>query len=139
MFGCENVVGKLIIKKGHVQTWKFQTECNVVLGVIDFDKYKNGDIKWSFTDRDGAYGFSTSDGNTHAWDIESFVGDNYADKCNQNEIISMTLDMTGDEYGTLSFKIDDEEYGNAFDKIDIDKEYCMIVTLYNQEKIRLLQ
>ena len=49
----------------------------------------------------------------------------------------MTLDMTGNKYGTLSYTINDENYGIAFDKIDIDKEYCMIVKLYPYDKVQL--
>ena len=63
----------------------------------------------------------------------------YAIPCSDNKKVSMTLDLTGDKYGSLSFEIDDKDYGNAFDTIDITKEYRMIVVLWNDEKIKLLQ
>ena len=68
-----------------------------------------------------------------------WVGEEYAISCNDNDILSMTLDMTGQVNATLSFRINDKDYGIAFDQVDIAKKYCMIVALYSSEKIKLLQ
>ena len=136
-----DAVGKLIIRKGNVKTWKFQTLSPVIVGVINYKVYQDHKDRrhWFFTMRDDAFGLSTGNGNKMSKILLTVFGVKYAVSCHQNQVIEMTLDMTGDQYATLSFKIDAEDYGNAFDKIDIDKEYCMIVTLYNEEKIKLLQ
>ena len=89
--------------------------------------------------RDDAFGLSAGNGNKMSKILGTIFGEKYTVPCYQNEIIQMTLDMTGDQYATVSFRIDDKDFGTAFDNIDIDKEYCMIVTLYNEEKIKLLE
>ena len=57
----------------------------------------------------------------------------------KDDIIIMTLDMTGDEYGTLSYTINDTNYGIAFNQIDLNIKYHLVVSLDNEHKIQLLQ
>ena len=60
-----------------------------------------------------------------------------------NQIVSMTLNMTEhkNNYGfaTLSFKVDNEDLGIAFDSIDIRKEYIMAISVFHPCSIQLLQ
>ena len=52
----------------------------------------------------------------------------------------MTLDMSDDtKPATLSYKMNDQAYGVAFDTIDIDKSYFLCVTLYNTDEVQLLE
>ena len=61
---------------------------------------------------------------------------------NQIKQISVTLDMRTDgnqENGVLSFKLNDKDYGVAYDKIDMNKTYHMATAIYNSCAVRLLQ
>ena len=52
-------------------------------------------------------------------------GDVYASKCGKGDVITMTLDMTGDKYATLSYKVSGIDHGIAFDNINIERPYSM--------------
>ena len=43
-------------------------------------------------------------------------------------ILNMKIDEN-QENGVLSFKLNDEDYGVAYDKIDITKKYCLAMSL----------
>ena len=47
----------------------------------------------------------------------------------------MTLDMTQERHknGVLSFKINDVDQGIAFDDIDIEKTFCLAVSIDHAE------
>ena len=53
----------------------------------------------------------------------------YGCKCYSPSVIEMTLDLAS-KNGTLSYVINGEDYGIAFDGIDNDKEYCMAVMIH---------
>ena len=132
--------GSIIVEQNEIQIWEFRTLSELYLGIIDnntFDQNRG----WMFNYRKNAYGLSTRNGNKicSEYGTEIRSGKEYAVKCTQNEIISMILDMTGDRYATLSFKINDKDYGIAFDKINIHNAYRMIVSLYTEDSIDLLQ
>ena len=127
-------LGMMTITKGNIHTWQFQTLTEVMIGITDVKAYEtNKGFNWSFKHLDDACGLDTDDGNKYG------KGEPYADSCCNNEVISMTLDMTGDKYATLSFKIDDKDYGVAMHDIDLSKEYRMIIDLYSDDQVKLLQ
>ena len=129
----------MTITKGDMHTWKFQTPSTTTLGITDAKAYelrKENSNHWSFY-CDDAYGIDTGFGTKYG-NVLALGGQDYAKTCGNNEVISMTLDMTGEKFATLSFKVD-EDYGVAMDDIDLSKEYRMIVDLYGDDQIKLLQ
>ena len=50
----------------------------------------------------------------------------------------MTLDMTGGEFGVLSYKMNDKDLGPAFDKIDMNGEYRMAVSIFHDDNLQLI-
>ena len=52
----------------------------------------------------------------------------------------MTLDMTqkNNDFGIVSYQINDVDYGVCF-KLNIEKKYCMAVSMYYKEDIQLLK
>ena len=131
-------LGTIKVTKGDIYTWKFQTPSQACLGITDAEAYESDKgNNWSFHMHD-AYGISAANGNKYD-KVFAFMGHTYAKACCNNEVISMTLDMTGDKYATLSFKIDDKDYGIAVGDIDLSKEYRMIVNMFGVDQIKLLQ
>ena len=65
-------------------------------------------------------------------------GVSYAIKCGNDDVIAMTLDMSGDKYATLSYKINEVDYGNAFEEINIEESYSMAIRTWNPTDIQLL-
>ena len=59
-------------------------------------------------------------------------------KWKTNGTIAMELDLTADA-GTLRFIINDFDFGVAFDDIDVDKPWVLVLELYGTECVHLLQ
>ena len=64
--------------------------------------------------------------------------------CPKNNILSMTLDLTETEdkkLGTLSFMINNKSFGNknAFENIDINKQYCMALAVFDDDNFQLIE
>ena len=130
--------GSMTIKKVEINTWKFKMltqNPDTMIGIVDTEMSKSKSI------------FQTDIGYSFAYDSRfglktglncGMIGEVYAQKCNQDDVITMILDMTGDEFATLSFKINDKEFGNAFDQIDMNRTYNMAVRIFNASKIQLL-
>ena len=145
--------GHLVIIKGDIQTWKIkisndgqssETVRNVLFGIIEYnetEQYKVGPLK-PFCWEDGGAAFYAADGkkvSTH-YGTNKF-GNGYGKKWGKDDIITMTLDMTNNndkEHGILSFKVNDTDYGIAFDTIDINKQYSMVIALYYQDEIQII-
>ena len=63
--------------------------------------------------------------------------DRYGRSWDRNDIITMTLDMTGDK-GKLLYKKNNDDYGPAFQGIDVSKEFRLGVCIYFNDNLQLI-
>ena len=138
--------GKLLIKKGMFMTWTFKLtgdnsgqgilfETSIVLIGIMENNQISSDIKPHFIDkRYGGYAYYThlADIKHNGWNVNKC----YGEKCYPGAVVKMTFDMTQKEnkHGVLSFVINNNDYGVAYDDIDIEREYCMIIQVSDTYK-----
>ena len=132
------IFGTFIVTKGEIQTWKLLADATshrkAVVGVIDLNA--RGICEGYFPSAQGSYdafGLSLESKtpvktgmNTSYFRMVSMERVREADK------IEMTLNMTVNDnkkYGTLSFKLNEEDLGIAYDNLDIEKEYCLAVSV----------
>ena len=159
-----NVFGTITVKKGQYQTWTIETVKNVdnvsfwgLFGIIDveYDKSlitntwqlekrwwqkRTEVIRSSFcNDRICSYGYYSIDGNKWTNGIWQDYGTWWTGGDDMSHIISMKLDLTGKDKGILSYTVDGEYQGVAFDDIDLDKSYRMIFGFYSDDDtVRLI-
>ena len=96
-----------------------------------------------FTNDSGDYNYPTAfafysfNGNAQTNLPDQDYSSAYADvECNKNDVLTMTLDLSG-ENGILSYKWNDKDLGVAFDIIDVNQQYCMVVCVYHNDTFRL--
>ena len=134
----------MIITKGDTKIWRFrflEENSDVIIGIVNStkrDKHAKGLSPFMHSMDFDSCGIYTKDGRIYSCKIDEYEKD-YATRCDMNDILTMTLDMTGDEYGTVSFKMNDTDYGIAFDKIDVNKTYCMALSMFHPERVQLLE
>lgn len=136
--GWRVLYGSIKVRNGATQTWKLQRGDNdlkykhCVIGVINVADTK--------TDISQNCYFADISQNAHGLDLEAkrlqgprgyrIHNEIYIEELDiNNDIISMTLDMTKDNV-TLSYKVNDKDLGVAFHKLDNDKEYCLAISVY---------
>ena len=140
-----NGYGSVIVKKGKSKTWKLRIEDNKPVGIVGISDRQNGGGQGEgiFVCSSNCCGMDLFDGNKISPSYGSGVpGDEYGVKgCYKDDIVTMTLDMTcvQTEYGILSFKVNDIDYGIAFDKIKCDAQYRMAVSMYSTASVQLLE
>ena len=137
----ENAFGKDIVKRGMLNVWKFEMnrkrdielKVAIFVGIIEsknVSRYTNG---FCLSKKNGGCGLYTWHGHLYG---HGKITSNYGKPCKAKDILEMTLDMTQKsktKMGVLSFKINNQDYGIAFDDIDIEKEYCLCVSLYDSK------
>ena len=148
-----NAFGSWIIKKGDTQTWIIKiTNENpredvaraFLYGIVqyttqnDIEKYNKNETYFT----DGrlefgcGYGFFSYSGCVQSNLITDYKA--YGpDTCDKNDVLSMTLDLSGNN-GVLSYKLNDTPLGIAFDNIDVNKKYCMVVCVYFNDNFQLI-
>eukprot|EP01084_Bolivina_argentea_P177841 307529_1 len=134
-FGCK------IVTKGQMMKWKltqayFETtlDNDTVIGIIDADQLSKT-IFGYFAAKNGGYGVFSYSGRKNS----NGLFEHYASSWARTEVIEMTLDMKG-QYGILSYTINGKDYGLAFDKIDINKGYCLAVSVFwNEETYQIIE
>ena len=163
-----NLFGTITVRKGQCQTWTVQTckyDGNVkhwaLFGIIDIEydgkrllsnKKVTGD--WNDTkiiipksicnENYCSYGYYSVDGNKWSKGIWSDYGKEWnLSKGGYDEgrlqLISMKLDMSDRVNGKLSFVVDGEDQGIAFDNIDVRKVYRMFFGFYsNYDTVKLI-
>ena len=121
VIGFFDALGTITVKKGDIKTWRIKTDSTIWLGVIDHETC----LAIDHNDPNFIKQISVNDNELNAI------------LCNKNDIISMILDMSGDKYGTLAFKVNDKDYQIAFNEIDLDKRYHIVaqLTVYSQVKL----
>ena len=151
----KHAFGSFIIKKGEINVWKLRiTNKNprnganraVFVGIINAEQNESHIKRYfcahSMNNSVIGYGFYSYSGrkessrevNKYRYKIGGYGG--YA--WDRNDIVTMTLDMTGTKYASLSFKVNDKDFGVAFQEIDINLEYRMVIAVYYEDDIQLL-
>ena len=148
-----NVFGSITVKTGQYQTWTIDTAKNednicfwALFGIIDVDYDKSlitntepVEARWwrkkseimrsSFCNKHiCSYGYYSMNGDKWTNGIWEDYGISWTD---YDDIISMKLDMTGKDKGTLSYTVDGQYQGIAFNNIDLNKSYRMIFGFYS--------
>lgn len=134
---CRNAFGSMVIKKGNIKRWKLKLldiDPSIFIGIVDPESKPN--INGGFFNQNNTFALSTHSGMKYGNGQPLTI---YSNKCKQNDIITMTLDMTRIYRGSLSFTINDNEYEQAFNTINVDKEYIMAISIHNPETVQLLQ
>ena len=138
--------GTDIIKKGMLMSWKFafkdemdsddawsdsdnETGLAILIGIMEHNKISSH-LQGHFIEKNNAgYAFYTYSSNIkhNGWSPAK----EYGRICKVEDVVTMTFDMRQkeSENGVLSFEMNDENYGVAFDCIDIEKEYCLTVEM----------
>ena len=93
-----------------------------------FDCVSRGDVDPPYCT---GYGFTLNGSLTNPEDPNNW-GENYGIKCNKGDIIEMNLDMNE---RTLTYKINDDDYGVAF-HIDGYCKYCAAISLGKHRDVR---
>ena len=133
-YGWRVIYGWINVKKGDIQTWKLKRCCdgdrnNGAIGIVTTDTRNICDQFLTNRKRSEAYALAISSGKLNGPNAKTHQSERYAPKILKDDIITMTFDMTG-ENGLLSYKYNQEDLGVAFDKIDIEKEYCLGMSLF---------
>ena len=136
--------GTLHIKKGDIQQWRINVKksethyIHIGFGIWTVDKVQLSPRP--LRDRESflwngiflnAMGPTLSNRGTQEYKV-------YGRKWTQDDVVTMTLDMTGDKYGTLSYKINEEDLGVGWDKLDISETYCLAVWIGNPNTVQLM-
>jgi len=128
--------GTEIVRRGQIRTWKMNvvkqdnfTGFHAYIGLCDVTKC-HSKIEGPYTE----YALSMDTGNKCAG---TRVGKAYAEPGKRNQIVQMTLDMTGKK-GTLKYQIDRKNYGVAFDNIDLNKCYKLCISMEKKSSFELL-
>ena len=142
--------GTDIIKKGMCMSWKFKLDDDpsksslaILIGIIPRKKVSKS-LKPHFIDsKCGGYAFYThlADIKHNGWKFDNEIK-SYGQKCVKGDTVKMILDLTQKENknGSLSYEINDKQYGIAFDDIDIEKEYCMTVEMvWHGQSIQIIE
>ena len=140
---CFNAFGTLVISKGMIKVWRlklFSIDPDLCFGIVDADRFEENKNKLFF-DEENSFGIYTKTGCKYQ-NKDPMKADYIDRECEQNDLITMTLNMTGvneEEFGILSYKINNMDYGVAFDNIDINKRYYMAISILNPTVAQLLQ
>lgn len=143
--------GTITVGKGDIQSWKikvvetsdvhhehaFINEQFVFLGICEASKAI--ELKDDPTDKPFTYygcGYSSVQNLVIAG--PGNASKEYGIEWKKDDIVEMILDMTGHQYGTLSYKVNKEDQGIAWGDIDINKEYCMALMIQQHATIRIL-
>ena len=141
-----NAFGSIVIGQGDdSKTWKLK-----LMNSFSQSRYRHfyiGIIAMSdkeyvgqpFVELPNGFGIDLFDGTKYTkssrrptWGIK------YAQRCGEGTVISMTLDI-GLMRGKLSYKINDKDFGVAFDDINTYKMYCLAVSMCTYDKIELIE
>ena len=138
IFNWYNAYGTDIVKNGMSNTWKFQVDTIrqgnndkslwVVIGIIERNKIS---VRQNFIENGRGFAAYYGEIKQNGWAAVK----KYGCKCYPASVIQMNLDLTN-ENGTLSYVINGEDFGIAFDGIDNDKEYCMAVSIFQPQYIK---
>ena len=135
--GWTNLYGSIIVRKGDIQIWKLMRCCDDdlihnhgVLGIMASTHSK--------TISNAYFTKATKEAHAISMLTGTLQGSEYNKKSSwrhdgssiyKGDTITMTLDMTKENV-TLSYKINEKDLGVAFNNIDIDKEYCLALSVY---------
>lgn len=164
-----NAFGTDIIKKGMKKTWQFivpkrklpgnipssfvTLNAAIIIGIIDIKKLEHQSdneylFKSNFTEESGGYGYYSSDGGRYG-EFSQYQGRKYGKKWSHGNVITMQLDMTGNQYqldytgnqyAVLEYWVDGIHQGFAFYEIDLEERYVMGVSmLYSGEQLQMVQ
>merc|ERR1712228_251396 len=150
-FKWRHAFGSTIICKGEIRIWRltitndhpnkdipFRT---CMFGIYDVNQERIQVNDRGFTDAYNGWAFYAYDGDKiHGNGSEKKrMRVHYAKGWDKYDIVTMTLDMTAkkSEYGILSFKINEQDYGIAYDNLPIDGNYSMAVSMYYKEDLQL--
>ena len=152
-----NAFGELIVSKGDIMEWRFKIHTNslrrnkpaIMIGIAEENDsvYDSDKCFANHGNLDGGRAYNTLTGDL--WSA-NFSGKEYniSDDIDDDNIVIMTLDMTGNkgllwyETGTLDLYdgLDCIYHGVAFDDIDIEKSYIMAVAVWsNCESIQIIE
>ena len=122
--------GAFVVKSGQCEEWRVKVKSErgmqgtVVLGVRD-------------TARSGAwFGLDVWNGTTFGRNRRS----KYLRRARSGDVVTMTLDLTG-QTGMLSYTINGEQPGLAFDSINVHQEYRMTLSMhaYDGSELRIVE
>ena len=150
--GWCNAFGSLIITKGNIQTWKLRiSNESVRLRAVFFGisqiKERTESINTRLSHfcttgwKAAGYGFYSWTGEKQTNLESGYIRKDYGGTWDHNDIVTMTLDMTGEKdehYGVLSYKLNEEDLGPAFEKIDINGEFRLAVCVFHLDNIQLI-
>eukprot|EP01084_Bolivina_argentea_P050037 92004_1 len=154
-----NAFGKVIMTKGEIQQWNIKiingTDVNpdteyfatraVMFGIINIENINDTRINSDFfceTNHAGgiiSYAYYSYDGDSFHYKRGR---NGYGKKWGKYDIITMTLDMTETKdktFGHLSFKKNNVDQGILASNIDLNKQYCMALSIIYDDEIELLQ
>lgn len=133
--GWKQAVGSMIIKTGEIRTWKIKIteKSNLLVGIAPSTQ-----VSGFFVENADSFAIHSQDGSKISRD-EARGGKRYSQRLKQMDIVSITLDLTDDENGTLSYKINDKDFGIAFEKLRNDISYCLVVSGFEHSQVQLLQ
>ena len=135
--------GTHIIKKGMIGEWTFKLDGNrkksdstakpmaILIGVVNYVCLNYKEKSYPNWWVNNGFSFYTYKAEIKHKGKEGIIGKSYGTKCYPGDVVKMILDMTQKENknGILSYEINDESYGKAFDGIDVDQGYCMVVSI----------
>ena len=141
--------GSIILSKGDIQSWKFKCidtgetksklPLRIAIGIADVEKLAACEIHGSFgapTRKIGIVYYGTGKKFLSLYGVSS---KKYGSKWYYGEELIMTLDLTGDKFGKISFKKDDEDFGVLYDKIDVNRQYRMGISMIRKCTIQLFE
>ena len=139
--------GTLVMTKGDVESWTFSVSgisthsiIRAAVGIADIAKLESNEKEGSFGAPAKRVGIVYHAGLAKKYvSVCGWITKKYGTKWRANEILTMTLDLTDDKYGKLSFKKDDEDMGVLYDKIDVNRTYCMGISVRSNCIIELKQ
>ena len=149
--GWKHAFGSFLIKKGEIMTWSIKITNEsierldnraVMYGISNIsenDGWNKQSYGYHFCDLSftgAGYGYDAWTGNTQT--SLTVQRNNYGPSWDKDDIITMTLDMSGQKYGVLSYAINGKNLGVAFDQIDIDDKYRMTACIYYYDKLQLV-
>ena len=133
----QQAFGGIIVEKGQYQDWKIkanrvsglQSHLFVLFGITDIDFVPAKKI-FSYN----GIGYYSYSGKIYT----NKAPQDYGKSWNNNDVITMILDMTNNKFGKLSFKINDEDQGIVSEDIDINKKYCMAIAMSTNTTAKII-
>ena len=130
---------KVTFKVGDIPNQDRKSKLKIAVGIIDVNLWKS-DMTGPFGSSAKQCGMAYYGGSGKRYiNIDRITGKSYGGPWFLPDTITLTLDLRHDKFGKLSMKKGDTDHGVLYDKVDVNREYCIGTSIVSQCSVQLIQ